>query len=122
MDLKSLIERIFAINDNIRYVAVADSKFQLIESKMRESVPTLTSDKIDSAFFSWVPPVMIEGLSQLSPYVGAVTAVTIRYEKLLAVYVPVGKYVIALTLGHSAATSVFDIASSVRTMVEKELP
>jgi hypothetical protein len=121
MDLKSLIEKIFEVDNNIRYVAIADSKYQLIESKMRETIPTLTSDKIDAAFFSWVPPVMIEGVSKLSPYVGPVTSVTIRYEKLLAVCIPVEKYVVALTLNPATKVSAFDIAASVRALIEAKM-
>jgi len=118
MDLTSLIQNVFEINENIRYVAIADSKFQLIESKMRENTPTLTSEKIDAEFFSWVPPVMIEGVSKISSYVGAVTSITIQYEKVLTVYIPLKIYVIALGLDPVAQESVFNIANSVRTMVE----
>ena len=118
MNLKSLIQKIFAIDNGIRYVAVADRTFKLIESKMRENIPTLTSDQIDRDFFSWVPPVMIEGVSKLSAYFGSVLTVAIQYEKLLAVYVPVEDYVIALTLNTDTKTSPFQIASSVKTIVE----
>jgi len=118
MDLTSLIQNVFEINENIRYVAIADSKFQLIESKMRENTPTLTSEKIDAEFFSWVPPVMIEGVSKISSYVGAVTSITIQYEKVLTVYIPLKNYVIALGLDPAAQESVFKIANSVKTMVE----
>lgn len=118
MNPKSLIQKIFAIDKGIRYVAVADRTFQLIESKMRENIPTLTSEQIDKDFFSWVPPVMIEGVSKLSAYLGSVVTVAIQYEKLLAVYVPARDYVIALTLNPDTKTSPFQIATSVKTIVE----
>jgi hypothetical protein len=118
MDLKSLIAKIFALDNNIRYVAVADSKYQLIESKMRENIPSFTSEEVDSAFFSWVPPVMIEGVSKISSYVGPVVTVTIQYEKLLAIYIPVENYVIALTLNPAAKGSAFEIAGSVKALFE----
>ena len=122
MDLKPLIENIFAIDDNIRYVAVADSKFQLLESKMRENVPTLTSDKIDASFFSWVPPVMIEGVSKISSYVGPVVSVTVQYEKVLTVYIPTGNYVIALALNPAAKVSASDLARSVKVLTGGSKP
>ena len=122
MDLKPLIAKIFEIDDDIRYVAVADSKFQLIESKMRENTPTLTSEEVDSAFFSWVPPVMIEGVSKISSYVGSVISVAIQYEKVLTVYIPVGNYVVALALNPSAKNSAFEIARSVKGIMEASKP
>ena len=118
MDLKPLIAKIFEIDDDIRYVAVADSKFHLIESKMRENTPTLTSEEVDSAFFSWVPPVMIEGVSKISSYVGSVISVAIQYEKVLTVYIPVGNYVVALALNPSAKNSPSEIARSVKGIME----
>jgi hypothetical protein len=118
MDLKSLITKIFGIEDNIRYVAVADSKFHLIESKMRENTPTLTSEEVDAAFFSWVPPVMVEGVSKISSYVGPVISVAIQYEKVLTVYVPVKNYVIALGLNPAAKESAFEVARSVKDIME----
>jgi len=118
MELKSLIEKIFAIDNNIRYVAVADSKFKLLESKMRENVPTLTSDKVDESFFSWVPPVMIEGVSKISSYVGPVVSVTIQYDKVLTVYIPVEDYVVALALNPAAKVSGSDLARSVKDLID----
>jgi len=112
------MEKIFAIDDSIRYVAVADSKFQLIQSKMRENTPSLTSEETDSAFFSWVPSVMIEGVSKISSYVGSVVSVTIQYEKLLAIYVPVKSYVVALTLNPTTKQSTREIAGSVKALIE----
>ena len=121
LDFKALIEKIFAINSDIRYVAVADSKFQLIESRMRETVPTMSSEKVDADFFSWVPSVMIEGVSKISQYAGSVKAVVIRYEKLLAIYIPAEKNVVALTVNRSAAASAFNIADSVGTLIGQEV-
>ena len=118
MNLKPLIQKIFAIDDDIRYVAVADRAFRLVESKMRENTPTLTSGEIDRDFFSWVPPVMIEGVSKLRAYFGSVLTVAIQYEKLLAIYIPVEDYVIALTVNVETKTSPFQIARSVKTIVE----
>jgi len=118
MDLKSLIAKVFTIDNDIRYVAVADSKFQLIESKMRENIPTLTSEEVDTDFFSWVPPVMIEGVSKISPYVGPVISVTIQYEKVLTVYVPVQNYVVALAVNPTVKKSAFEIARSVKAVFE----
>jgi len=118
MDLKSLIGRIFEIDGNIRYVAVADSKLRLIESKMREDIPSFTPEEIDSAFFSWVPSVMIEGVSKISSYVGSVVSVTIQYEKLLAIYIPVKGYVVALTLNPTTKQSGSEIARSVKALID----
>jgi hypothetical protein len=122
MDLRSLIEKIFTIDNDIRYVAVADSKFQLLESKMRENVPTLTSDRIDASFFSWVPPVMIEGVSKISSYVGPVVSVTIQYEKVLTVYIPVENYVVALALNPAAKVHTSELARSVKALVQSSKP
>ena len=121
MGFKALIEKIFAINGDIRYVAIADSKFQLVESRMRETVPTMSSEKVDADFFSWVPSVMIEGVSKISQYAGSVKAIVIRYEKLLAIYIPAEKNVVALTINLSAAASAFNIADSVGTLIGQEI-
>jgi hypothetical protein len=118
MDLKALIGKIFAIDSDVRYVAVANSKFELLESKMRENVPTLTSEEVDASFFSWVPPVMIEGVSKISPYVGPVVSVTIQYEKILTIYVPVGNYVIALGLNPITKVSAPELTRSIKALVE----
>lgn len=119
MDLKSLIEKVFAVDRNIRYVAVADSKFRLLESRMRENVPTLTSDEIDASFFSWVPSVMIEGVSKISSYVGPVVSVTIQYEKILTLYIPVESYVIAVALNPTTKLSASELVRSIKAIVEE---
>jgi len=45
----------------------------------------------------------------------------IRYEKLLAIYIPAEKNVVALTVNRSAAASAFNIADSVGTLIGQEV-
>jgi hypothetical protein len=48
-----------------------------------------------------------------------VVTVTIQYERLIAIYVPVENYVIALTLNPGARASAAEIASSVKALIDE---
>ena len=121
MDFKLISDKIFAIDNEIRYFAVVDREFHLIQSKMRETIPSLTSEEIDSNFYSILPPIIIDGLSKLSPYYGSLTTIGIRYEKVVAIYCPVQDYIFILTLNPRVETPLLDkISNSLKTIVERD--
>jgi hypothetical protein len=119
VNFKPVVERIFAIDKEIRYVAVVDRQYNLLESKMREGVTTLTSEEIDRNFYSIVPPIITDGVSRLEPYYGSVITIGIRYEKVVAIYCPIQDYVFALTLNPDVETPLLDkIANSLKTIIQ----
>lgn len=115
MDTEQIVQRIFKIDKSIRYVALVDSEYHLLESKMREGIATLTSEEVDRNFYSIAPPIVLDAVAKLEPYYGSFRILSIRYEKVVAVYCRSPDYIIAFTLNPEVETPFLDkIANAIR--------
>jgi len=98
LDIESIVEDLFKIDKNIRYVGVVDEEFRLLASSMREGKKTMTSEQFDREFMSVVPPVIVGGAHRLREFCGALKGMVIRYEKVAVAFYPIAHYVAILSL------------------------
>jgi len=78
-------------------VGIVDRQFHVLISKMRPGVASITTDDSDSNFIQLMPPIIIDAVEKMSPMLGVVESVTVRYEKLFFVFFAKGNYVIVLS-------------------------
>jgi hypothetical protein len=87
VDIRAVIENIFKLDKRIRYVAILNPKYDLLESKMRDGVSSLTPAQTDRDFMKMAAPLMIDSAEKLRPFCGAMRRLTVRYDKVfLALY------------------------------------
>ena len=86
MDVEKFAEAVFKSDARIRFVGIVDNGLHVLVSKTREGVQSLTSDAGDHNYLQIAPNILIETAEKLSPSLGLVESVTIRYEKLFMVF------------------------------------
>ena len=85
--IKEVTESIFKLDNRIRYIAILDPSYNLLESKMREGVSSLTPPQADRDFMKMAAPLMINSAEKLRPFCGELRRLTVRYDKaFLAIY------------------------------------
>ncbi len=97
MDTDKFVEEVFKKDGRIRYVGIVDREFHVLVSKMREGVQSLTPDESDRNFVQLMPSIILDSVEKLSPFLGVVESVTIRYAKVFLVLFTKGSYVIVLS-------------------------
>ena len=86
MDVEKFAEAVFKSDARIRFVGIVDNRLHVLVSKTREGLQSLTSDASDHNYLQIAPNILIETAEKLSPSLGLVESVTIRYEKLFMVF------------------------------------
>jgi hypothetical protein len=97
MDANKFVDEAFKRDSRIRYVGIVDRQFHILTSKMREGVASVTSDENDRHFVQLIPPIILDAVEKLSPMLGLVESVTVRYERILLVFFTKGNYVVVLS-------------------------
>jgi hypothetical protein len=97
LDVDKFAEEIFRNEPKIRYVGIVDNRLHVLFSRMRGGVQSLTSDDDDRHWLQLVPNILIDCAEKLSPTVGLVESVTIRYEKLFLVFFRLKNLTIAIS-------------------------
>jgi hypothetical protein len=86
-EVKGVTDSIFKLDKRIRYVAILNLKYDLLESRMREGVSSLTPAQTDRDFMKMAAPLMINSAEKLRSFVGGMRRLTVRYDKVfLALY------------------------------------
>jgi len=87
LDIKEVTDNVFKLDKRIRYVAILNPRYDLLESRMREGVSSLTPAQTDRDFMKMAAPLMIDSAEKLRPFCGAMRRLTVRYDKVfLALY------------------------------------
>ena len=86
MDVEKFAEEVFRNEPKVRYVGVLDNRLNVLLSRMRAGVQSLTSDEDDRHWLVLVPNILIDCAEKLSPALGLVESVTIRYQNLFLVF------------------------------------
>ena len=86
MDVGNFADEVFKSDARILYVGIVDNELHVLISKMRDGAPNLTSDTSDRNYLQIAPNILVETAEKLSPVLGRVESVTIRYEKLFMVF------------------------------------
>lgn len=97
MDVDKFAEEVLKSDARIRYVGIVDNGLHVLVSKMREGIPGLTPDAADRNYMQIVPNILIDIAEKLSPALGQVESVTIRYEKMFMVFFSLENLTIVLT-------------------------
>ncbi len=127
MDIKEITQSIFKLDKRIRYIAILNHQYDLLESRMREGVPSLTPDQTDRHFMTIAAPLMVDAADKLRPFCGAIRRIVVRYDKVLLVFYRTTAHVVILSLEPQVEQALLDeIGNSVRKLElaspEKERP
>lgn len=88
MDTDRFIQEMFKAEAKMRYVAIVNTQYEILASKQREGVPSLTSEETSRNFVSIVPQIIIDAVEKLAPFLGSVGGITAHYEKSLGDILP----------------------------------
>ena len=94
---KKTVDRIFQIDERIRYVGIVDLGYHVMASEMRSGISSLTSKELDRDFVSMVALTMVDGAKRLENDCGPFKIMTIRYKKLMIAIYRGDHYIIMLS-------------------------
>lgn len=86
MNVKKFAEEAFKRDNRIRYIGIVDGSYHVVYSKMRQGERSIITDERDRNFFQLTPPIIIESVEKLEPFLGRLDNVTVRFEKQLLVF------------------------------------
>jgi hypothetical protein len=114
---KGIADVIFGLDKRIRYVAILNHQYDLLESKMREGTTSLTPAQTDREFMTIAAPVMVGAAEKLKPFCGSMRRVVVRYDRVLLVFYRTLVNLVVLSLEPSVDEALLDkIGSSVKQL------
>lgn len=117
LDIKEVTDSIFKFDKRIRYIAILDHHFDLLESRMREGLASLTPAQTDRDFMTIAAPLMIDASEKLEPFCGAVRRLILRYDRVLLVFYRTAAHLVVLSLEPDVEQALLDkIGGSVRKL------
>ena len=117
LDIKDVIEQVFKLDERIRYVAILNLQYDLLESKMRQGVESLTPAQTDRNFMEVVTPLMVDSAGKLKPFCGAIRRVTVLYDKVLLTIYRTAVHLVILSLEPDVEQALLDkIGGAVRKL------
>ncbi len=117
LGLKEVTENIFKLDKRIRYIAILNHQYDLLESRMREGVASLTPAQTDRDFMTIAAPLMVGAAEKLRPFCGAIRRVAVRYDKVLLVFYWTTAHLVILSLEPQVEQALLDeIGNSVRRL------
>jgi len=117
IDNKEITENIFKLDKRIRYVAILNHQYDLLESRMRGGVSSLTPTQTDLDFMKIATPLIVDAAEKLRPFCGSVRRVTLRYDKVALVFYRTAAHLVVLSLEPGVEQPLLDeIGASVRRL------
>ena len=117
LDLKETTGNIFKLDKRIRYVAILNHQYDLLDSRMREGVSSLTPAQTDRDFMTIAAPLMVDAAEKLRPFCGAIRRMTVRYDKVFLVFYRTTAHLVILSLEPQVEQALLDeIGNSVRKL------
>ena len=100
MDPTQIVDTIFSVDKNIRYVGVVGPRpyYDIKESRMREGVRSLTSNQKDREFIQVIPEIILGIAEKLEDDLGAIRYSLLCFPKLTLMLFKTREYVIVLGL------------------------
>jgi hypothetical protein len=109
-------ERIFALNPKIRWVGLANDNGEVVFSKMRRGVESLSPEHEDRAFMQ-LGPMLLTGVSErLAPWAGGLQAVILRYAEATMIIRKFGAHHLAVTIDSEDYESVRETIESLKQL------
>ena len=117
LDIKDVTEQIFKLDERIRYVAILNLQYDLLESKMRQGVESLTPAQTDRDFMEVATPLMVDSAGRLKPFCGAIRRITVLYDKVLLTLYRTAIHLVVLSLEPDVDQALLDkIGGAVRKL------
>ena len=114
---KGIADVIFGLDKRIRYVAILNHQYDLLESKMREGTTSLTPAQTDREFMTIAAPVMVDAAEKLKHFCGSMRRVVVRYDRVILVFYRTLVNLVVLSLEPSVDEALLDkIGSSVKQL------
>ena len=97
---QELADRIFSLDKAIRYVGVVSPgpKYELLESRMREGINSLTPQKTDDEFVETIPLFILGAAERLEKDLGSIQYSLIRYKSVTLVFFKTQEYIITMSV------------------------
>lgn len=117
LDIKEITENIFKLDRRVRYVAILNHHYDLLESRMREGIPSLTPAQTDRDFMTMASPIMVDAAGRLQPFCGAIRRISVRYDKVLLVFYRTAAHLVILSMEPQVEQALLDkVGDSVRKL------
>jgi hypothetical protein len=100
MEPKQLVDTIFSVDKNIRYVGVVGPgpDYEIKESRMREGVKSITPEEKDREFIQFLPEMILGIADKLKDDLGKVRYSLLCFEKLTLMLFKTPEYVLVMSL------------------------
>lgn len=100
MNPKELVDTIFSVDRAIRYVGMVGPgpEFELLESRMRSDLKSLTPETTDREFVEIVPQLIVGAAEKLEKDLGGIKYSLICYEKVTLAFFKVPGYTVTLSV------------------------
>ena len=117
IDNKEITENIFKLDKRIRYIAILNHQYDLLESRMRGGVSSLTPAQTDRDFMTITTPLIVDAAEKLRPFCGPIRRVTLRYDKIALIFYRTTAHLVVLSLDPEVEQPLLDeIGNSVRKL------
>jgi hypothetical protein len=117
IDNKEITENIFKLDKRIRYIAILNHQYDLLESRMRGGVSSLTPAQTDRDFMTIATPLIVDAAEKLRPFCGSIRRVTLHYDKVALVFYRTAAHLVVLSLEPGVEQPLLDeIGTSVRKL------
>jgi len=117
LDIGEVAENIFRLDKRIRYVAILNPGYDLLESKMRKGVSSLTPAQTDRDFMKMAAPLMIDSAEKLGPFCGGMRRLTVRYDRVFLAMYRTAAHLLILSLDPQVDQTLLDeIGNAVRKL------
>jgi hypothetical protein len=111
MDPRQIVDTIFSVDKNIRYVGVVGPRpdYEIRESRMREGVKSLTTNEKDREFIQFLPEIILGIADKLKDDLGKIRYSLLCFENATLMLLKTPKYVVAVSLeAGTFASPVYD--------------
>ena len=100
MEARQIVDTIFSVDKNIRYVDVVGSgpDYDVKESCMREGVRSLTTDEKDREFIQFLPEVILGIADKLNDDMGKIRYSLLCFETATLMLFKTPEYVVVISL------------------------
>ena len=100
MEPKQLVDTIFSVDKNIRYVGVVGPgpEYEIKESRMREGVKPLTPEEKDREFIQFLPEMILGIADKLKDDLGKIRYSLLCFQKLTLMLFKTPEYVVVMSL------------------------
>jgi hypothetical protein len=118
LDVDKFAEEAFRRDGSIRYVGIVDIEHGLLLSKMREGIQSVSaSEEDDRNFVQMMGFIIVRTAEKLQRVLGNLESMTVRYEKVLLVFLRVKKVLVVLSYNPDVTKPFMSASSDIMRML-----